>query len=219
MVVVSVLSAWTPEKRPDPEKHTAKFLIYDNRMNLIIAAAVLSGLGTLGAGWSGSRRRSIEYFLDHIHKRCWNKNGGKDHDYRVAFFVQQWHGKRLKCYARTDGHKTKRTWSCSPPDGKDADGVVGSVWHNGIVEEVEALPASPNETQLNDYLRRTFTDLKTYDALSWKGSSMLGVPISVAAGEVSGVLLVECRLPGSKISLKEFSRDAEVAGMIWEGRL
>ena len=219
-VAVTILSAWAPDPKPTFQSAPLSAVLFQYRMHMIVLCAIASAVGTVATGWTGSRKKSIEYFLDHLHRRSWNKSAGKHPDYRVAFFVERpWSRGSLTCYVRTDGRRSTKKWSKSPPVGRDFDGVVGLVWQTGMVTPIKALSASPSPADVARYQKETYIDPKTYDSLSWKGCAMLGVPVQLSPDGPIGVLLVECRIENSEINVTEFSRDAEVTGMIWEGRL
>lgn len=217
---VAFFGAWNPDVKPNFKESPLTAVMYEYRMKLLVLSALSSAALTVAAGWTGRRKKSIDYFLEHLHKRSWSKSGGKDLTYRVAFFIERpWKRGRLTCYARTDRRESNKAWSMTPPADRDADGVVGYVWQTGMVYPVKGLPAAPTQAQVADYLKQTYITKETYDSLSWKGCAMLGVPVQLSPDGPIGVLLVECKTHDSEVNISEFSRDAEVAGMIWEGRL
>jgi hypothetical protein len=169
-------------------------------------------------GQTAGRRAAMKRLLGHLHARSWGKDGGRDPDFRVSFYAPGLLRRRLNCYYRTDGRRSRKSW-CQRPTTKGCQGVVGHVWLNGLAMNVRALPSVPTDDELEGYLTATFVDRKTYEKLSWRGSAMHAIPVVTSAGaDPAGVLLVECRTPDSTVQPgATFAHDAVLCGMVWEG--
>jgi hypothetical protein len=184
----------------------------------VIGLAV-SGLACQLAMQFVGRRKAVETFLDKLHARSWGKNGGRDPEYRVSFFVARFGA--LVCYHRTDGHACKRRWSKKPPVGRDGDGLVGYIWQHQLDPNIRALPQMATEDQVKEYQLQTHITADTYRTLSWPGAAVRGWPVEISAAQGPvGVLMVECRTAGVEIVLdRQFQHDATVCGLIWKGWL
>ena len=205
------------------------------RVGLLIFLGLTAIGGQIFSYLANSRRRSVTFFLNHLHSKAWGMRRGRDPNYRVAFFTPRrrlhlqaqvpFFGIKtvLKCYYRTDGRRPRKTWSTLPPPdpARIADGVVGCTWLHGFEPEVPALPNDPTEERIDEYCEQTYIGSDTYKNLSWRGAAMKATLVkSTAVEEPIGVLLIECKVPGSTIQMPQnFLYEAEVLGLIWRGLL
>jgi hypothetical protein len=212
------------------------FAAWDGYFWLLVGLCVISVLCQFGTYVlrGVTRRQTIRTILDYVHKRSWGQHhGGKNPEYRVSFWVPKrcrfrplrpQGEKALACLYRTDGRRTTKTWLMKPPHGsgdlRDGHGLVGKIWLTEIAPAVDALPSNPNPGQVEEYRRHTCLLEEEYEAHSWKGPAMTGTIVRHSPdGEAIGVLLVECRTPGSHVHPNEILHDSALLAMIWVGRL
>ena len=182
----------------------------------------------------GSKYREVKTYLDRLHLRHWEKNGGRDPDYRISFYVPanrlqvRWgwlpiqRRKELKCVHRTDQKTPSKRWSRVPPDdGRKGDGIVGFIWVYGMQPSAKSLPEDPSEVEKFDYCEETHMPTAEFEDRSWQGAAMTGIFVQDSALEKSGVLLVECQRPGGvEIDVpSSLVGEAETCGLIWEDKL
>jgi hypothetical protein len=206
---------------PDWLQHLA-----DHRYPYLLAVGLASTVGPLATFLyaTQARRRSLTYFLTHMHLRFWNKRGERDSEYRVSLFVPTLLGGRLRCYFRSDGRRTRQQWSQRQPgDGRSADGVVGAVWLTGMTIEVGSPPERPTEEELAEYRMRCHITKPVQGRRSWPYAAILGIPVqSSDDGRPIAVLLVERNRPDARIgrvSARDYQHDVQVCTMLLQGRL
>lgn len=196
------------------------------QIEILLALSGLAFAGTIGTLWPVRRTAAIQAYLRSLHARSWGgpSNGSLNPDFRVSFYVPHrfkfWRFGTLACVWRTDGLPPKRArWRMKTK--ADGDGVVGYVWKTGLEYPVRALSAGASVQEVAAYKKATYITDAVYRKLSWPGAAMLGVPVfGRNPGEKIGVLLVECRVPGSVISYSgKFGEDAVICQLVWERRL